>query len=47
MCMWLHLQLVGAAGPVLFDLHQHGLFQLLQNRREGLELGFQILLDFG
>lgn len=46
-CVWSYLQLICAAGPLLFDLHQHGFSQLLQNRREGLELRFQILLDFG
>lgn len=30
-CVWSYLQLVGATGPVLFDLHQHGFLQLLQN----------------
>lgn len=42
-----HLQLVGAAGPVLLYLHEHALLQLLQEGKEGLELGLQVPLHLG
>ena len=39
-----HLQLVGAAGAVLLDLHQHAVLQLVQQRIQRLELPLQVLL---
>lgn len=39
-----HLELVGAAGTVLLDLHQHLVLQLVQQRVQRLELALQVLL---